>query len=94
MRLSSCTGVNSLVEVGVQVSSCGVGLLSSCIGQGLSSTVSHVGWGTFSGVVCRLLSSCLELHFYLSCSEGYLGCSLVVVWCSFLVVLRSYLDLP
>ena len=32
MLLSSFTGANSLVEVGVQVSSCGVGLLSSCIG--------------------------------------------------------------
>ena len=98
IRLLFCySGGNSLFVVGGQVSSCGGGLLSNCIGQRFSTVVAmHVRallqmWciGT-----CLIMASCMSLivpWLMLSCSDVCLCFSLVLAWCSSLVVLRSYL---
>ena len=85
---------------GVLVSSCGVGLLSSCFGQGFSLTLAMWGealsqvWYVGSSLVVSSCTFIFVLWLLLSCSDVCLGSSLVVAWCSFLVVLRSYIHFP
>lgn len=82
--------------VGGQVSTCGGGLLSSCIAQRFSAIVALCGGALLRCGVALLTvlhnSNCaVGDPLVVMCMHGFLSCGGVVLP---LVVLRSYLDLP